>query len=156
MIDESPRQMIYNAIDRECEYKKYDGGLILNDWIREIEGEFLDVKLSAPWQEKDKVQCNLLKLAATVIACLEQHGIIEQKCEHEWRMNGIMLEVFSGIISPISYVNKLMGGKRCVTVGCSLCNVRGFIRNPTEQEWELAKKGFTVPWFDSSRVMIAG
>lgn len=79
----TPRRAIYDAINREC--GGYQGALYgthhdVPAWLLIAEAELIEAKLA--WvngESKHGALRKMLQVVATLVACLESHGVVERE-----------------------------------------------------------------------------
>lgn len=82
---QAKRALIYHALDRERHYQNLKWGPPEHDvagWLLIIESELAEAKQA--WVKGDgdlDALAEILQLAATAVACIEQHGIYERTKE---------------------------------------------------------------------------
>lgn len=175
MIDKSPRQEVFNAIDREREYqnrKWSDNPHSLNRWIQIIEKELVEAKRAR--RHPDEAKRELLQVASVIVACLEQHGVVERECEHDWYkclaksgskhcIEVLRKECGRVILIPCEhdwFISSTAWGPRhghSIVVYCAKCDMVGFVYHPSTHEFQQAEvlsitKSYR--WYEPDRVVI--
>ena len=145
MIDESPRQHVYDAIDQDIERNPFSPRS-MDRWIFTAR-YFLDRAQRAIVKDSPKriIQTELLHAAATLVACLEQHGVVEE-CEHDWWAQRI---VEGGGVGKPDWNH--------VEVCCRKCGAIGKVKNLGLHELKLTSKVLYVAdcrWYDPERVIV--
>jgi len=144
MIDESPRQIVYDAIDREREFRGEEDYRSIGEWIdaarRELDGA------RGRWLALEYPVCRmkLLQATAILVACLDQH--LGQECEHDWWAKSVVEG--GGVSEP--YWNY-------VGVRCRKCWVDGKVKNLGLHELKLTSSvcyAGDCRWYDPDRVII--
>ena len=140
MIDESPRQSVYDAIDRECERLGLNGRNDDINWENIMWFAGGVIKHASGGVHDRHTRQKMVKVTAYLVACLEQHGVVEcdQQCKHEWWVR-----------------DHFIGMPRRLSVKCAKCMVRGVVGDLSVHEWEEA---WEVPnpyrWYDPDRVIV--
>ena len=136
MIDESPRQRVYDAIDRECLFRGETDDRSLDDWINVARGELEEAR--GRWLAFEYPVCRmkLLQATATMIACLEQH--LGWECDHIWWIDHAIGESL-----------------RDIRVACSQCHTKGIVHHATAHEYKQAEVLVgALRWWEPNRVVV--
>ena len=139
---------VFEAIRREREHQDKAWGPIetknfsIDAWSSFAENSVISARhhLLTTKGDHDMVKLRLLQAAATIVACLQRLGVVERKCEHEWRMSDTAHDY----------------RKRIILVYCSNCHAEGHIRNPSTHEYREAQSGEGLRWYEPDRVIIQG
>ena len=141
---------VFEAIRREREYQDRKWGTIKENphsflrWIDIVRKKAKEADEDARcWDSNHSIaKVKLLQSAAVIVACLEQVGVVERKCKHEWIMSGVEHDYYYSW--------------RIILVHCLKCNAIGHIKNPSTHEYREAEESNRLKWREPDRVIIQG
>jgi len=141
---------VFEAIRREQGYQDKIWGSIetnprsIKIWIDLARNRISDAEINSLSiaGNPDITKLKLLQAAAYLVSCLEEHGVVEKECAHEWIMAGVKHDYYYSW--------------RKILVYCPNCHVEGHIQNPSTHEYREAQSGERLRWYEPDRVVIQG
>jgi len=144
MIDQSPKQRIYDAIDQEvdCYFRPERS---IHHWMRWIKRIMRRATEAPSSNSCRQAKIELVKAASIIVACLEQHGVVERACECEWWV--------------YATTSQSTRRSRRILVRCCQCDKRGMIEYPSTHEYRWAWAGCQPDgkrghWHEPDRVVV--